>query len=351
MRADLYLFRFGYAKSRAEARRLIDLGLAVVDGKTISKPAEEIDESVSHTVSVSESAETRYASRGGLKLEAALDAFSVSPEGRVALDIGASGGGFTDCMLRRGARMVYALDCGSGQLADFLRADSRVRVYENYNARFVLTKEGYFKKITFRSLQGNDEQKCKEGDEILNILDGENRDDLIFLTDQAQLYRAKADDFDTTKASALGDYLPVKLKMDADEKPILMNIQNEYPEKEHLVLLFANGKGVRISMSNYVVTGNRRRITSAYSSKSPVVAAFYEKEPMDILLVNSEGKGMVVKSTLIPAMATRTSGGVQIMTLKAGQTLVRATTDLSDLADGAKGLKKIKIPASGVTMN
>ena len=141
MRADLYLFRFGYAKSRAEARRLIDLGLAAVDGKTISKPAEEIDESVSHTVSVSESAETRYASRGGLKLEAALDAFSVSPEGRVALDIGASGGGFTDCMLRRGARMVYALDCGSGQLADFLRADSRVRVYENYNARFLDSKD------------------------------------------------------------------------------------------------------------------------------------------------------------------------------------------------------------------
>ncbi len=222
---------------------------------------------------------------------------------------------------------------------------------ENYNARFVLTKEGYFKKITFRSLQGNDEQKCKEGDEILNIFDGENRDDLIFLTDQAQLYRAKADDFDTTKASALGDYLPVKLKMDPDEKPILMNVQNSYPEKENLVLLFANGKGVRISMANYVVTGNRRRITSAFSTKSPVVAAFYEKAPMDILLVNSEGKGMVVKSSLIPIMATRTSGGVQVMSLKAGQTLVSATTDLSGLSDGAKGLKKIKIPATGVAMN
>ena len=222
---------------------------------------------------------------------------------------------------------------------------------ENYNARFVLTKEGYFKKITFRSLQGNDEQKCKDGDEILNIFDGENRDDLIFLTDQAQLYRAKADDFDTTKASALGDYLPVKLKMDPDEKPILMNIQNSYPEKENLVLLFANGKGVRISMANYVVTGNRRRITSAFSSKSPVVAAFYEKAPMDILLVNSDGKGMVVKSTLIPIMATRTSGGVQVMSLKAGQTLVSATIDLSGLSDGAKGLKKIKIPATGVAMN
>ena len=222
---------------------------------------------------------------------------------------------------------------------------------ENYNARFVLTREGYFKKITFRSLQGNDEQKCKDGDEILNIFDGENRDDLIFLTDQAQLYRAKANDFDTTKASALGDYLPVKLKMDPDEKPILMNIQNDYPEKENLVLLFANGKGVRISIANYTVTGNRRRITSAFSTKSPVVAAFYEKAPMDLLLVNSEGRGIVIKSSLIPVMATRTSGGVQVMSLKAGQTLVSATADLSSLSDGAKGLKKIKIPASGVAMN
>ena len=222
---------------------------------------------------------------------------------------------------------------------------------ENYNARFVLTREGYFKKITFRSLQGNDEQKCKDGDEILNLIDGENRDDLIFLTDHAQLYRAKANDFDTTKASALGDYLPVKLKMDPDEKPILMNVQNSYPEKENLVLLFANGKGVRISIANYTVTGNRRRITSAFSTKSPVVAAFYEKAPMDLLLINSEGRGMVVKSSLIPIMATRTSGGVQVMSLKAGQTLVSATADLSGLADGAKGLKKIKIPASGVSMN
>ena len=124
---------------------------------------------------------------------------------------------------------------------------------ENYNARFVLTREGYFKKITFQSLRGNDEQKCKDGDEILNMIDGENRDDLIFFTDHAQLYRAKADDFDTTKASALGEYLPVKLKMDSDEKPILMNVQNSYPAKENVVFLFANGKGVRVSVSNYEI--------------------------------------------------------------------------------------------------
>ncbi len=221
---------------------------------------------------------------------------------------------------------------------------------ENYNARFVLTREGYFKKITFQSLRGNDEQKCKDGDEILNMIDGENRDDLIFFTDHAQLYRAKADDFDTTKASALGEYLPVKLKMDSDEKPVLMNVQNSYPAKENVVFLFANGKGVRVSVSNYEITGNRRRITSAFSDKSPVVAAFYEKEPFELLLVSSDNRGIVIKSSLIPVMSTRTSGGVTLMSLKAGQTVVRASRDLSSLADGSKGLKKLKIPATGVPL-
>ena len=221
---------------------------------------------------------------------------------------------------------------------------------ENYNARFVLTREGYFKKITFQSLRGNDEQKCKDGDSILNMMDGENRDDLIFFTDHAQLYRAKADDFDTAKASALGEYLPVKLKMDPDEKPILMNVQNSYPAKENVIFLFENGKGVRVSVANYEITGNRRRITSAFSAKSPVVAAFYEKEPMEILLVGSDNRGIVIKSTLIPLMSTRTSGGVTLMSLKPGQTVVRATTDLSEFADGSKGLKKLKIPATGVPL-
>ena len=221
---------------------------------------------------------------------------------------------------------------------------------ENYNARFVLTREGYFKKITFQSLRGNDEQKCKDGDELLTVVDGENTDNLIFLTDQCQMYRAKADDFDTTKASALGDYLPVTLKMDTDEKPILMNIQNKYPEKENFVFIFANGKGVRVSASNYEVTGNRRKITSAFSKSSPIVAAFYEKAPMEIMLVSSDKRAIVIKSSLIPLMSTRTSGGLTLMSLKKGQTLVSATTDLSSIPDGAKSLKKIKIPATGVPL-
>ena len=222
---------------------------------------------------------------------------------------------------------------------------------ENYPARFVLSREGYFKKITFRSLQGNDEQSFKEDDEQLYLVDGQNTDNFIFLTNQQQLYRAKAEDFDTTKASALGDYLPVKLKMDPDEKPILMNIQNKYPAKENIVLIFENGKGVRISVSNYETTGNRRKITSAYSKNSPVVAAFYEKSPMDIMITSSDGRAILIKSTLIPLMATRTSGGLTLMSMKKGVKVVSATNDPAKIPEDAKGLKKIKIPTTGVLID
>ena len=222
---------------------------------------------------------------------------------------------------------------------------------ENYPARFVLSREGYFKKITFRSLQGNDEQSFKEDDELLYLVDGQNTDNFIFLTNQQQLYRAKAEDFETTKASALGDYLPVKLKMDPDEKPILMNIQNKYPAKENIVLIFENGKGVRISVANYEITGNRRKITSAYSKNSPVVAAFYEKSPMAFMITASDGRAILIKSSLIPVMATRTSGGVTLMSMKKGVKLVSATADPSKIPEDAKGLKKIKIPTTGVLLH
>ena len=244
---------------------------------------------------------------------------------------------------------------GQPRLTQILQSDAVTEYVEeehieNYPARFVLSRAGYFKKITFQSLRGNDEQIYKDGDSELTVVDGVNTDNLIFITDQCQLYRAKADDFGNTKASALGDFLPATLKMDADEKPILMNIQNSYPEKENFVFIFANGKGVRISSSNYEITGNRRKLTSAFSKNSPIVAAFYEKAPMDIMLVSSDNRAIVIKSTLIPQMSTRTSGGSTLMSLKKGQTLVSATTDLSSIPDGAKSLKKIKVPATGVPL-
>ena len=137
MRLDLFLVDKAYAESRQKAQRLIKNGCVFVDGKEVTRPSEDIDETVEHSVSVIETENERYVSRGGLKLEGALDSFNISPEGFVCADIGASTGGFTDCLLQKGASRVYAFDSGSGQLHSKLKNDDRVVSKEGFNARYI----------------------------------------------------------------------------------------------------------------------------------------------------------------------------------------------------------------------
>ena len=134
MRADLYLTQNGYADSRTLARKLIEDGAVVLDGRVLKKAAEEIHDGA-HTVTVASTADTRYVGRGGLKLEGALAAFRLDPTGLVMADIGASTGGFTDCLLQNGAALVFAVDAGHGQLHPKLQSDLRVRSAEGVNAR------------------------------------------------------------------------------------------------------------------------------------------------------------------------------------------------------------------------
>ncbi|MBE6653755.1 MAG: TlyA family RNA methyltransferase [Ruminococcaceae bacterium] len=134
MRADLYLVQNGYADSRTLAQKLIADGAVTVDGRVLRKASEEVAEG-EHAVAVRATADTRYVGRGGLKLEAALTAFPVDVRGCVAADIGASTGGFTDCLLQNGTERVYAVDSGHGQLHPRLLADPRVRSAEGMNAR------------------------------------------------------------------------------------------------------------------------------------------------------------------------------------------------------------------------
>ena len=134
MRADVYLVQEGHASSRTLARKLIEDGAVTVDGKVLRKPSEEIPDG-EHTVAVQATEDTRYVGRGGLKLEAALAAFPVRVEGLILADIGASTGGFTDCLLQNGAARVYAVDAGHDQLHPRLRAHPAVRVAEGCNAR------------------------------------------------------------------------------------------------------------------------------------------------------------------------------------------------------------------------
>ncbi len=138
MRLDLFIHERGDAASRTEAKGFITRGYVKVDGKIVLKPSLEVEEG-SH-VEVDTSGK-KYVSRGGLKLEAALDAFGIDPTGRVCIDVGASSGGFTDCLLQRGAFHVTAVDSGTGQMAESLRSDGRVTSVENYNARYMKSED------------------------------------------------------------------------------------------------------------------------------------------------------------------------------------------------------------------
>ena len=224
---------------------------------------------------------------------------------------------------------------------------------ENYPCKLVLSHEGYFKKITYKSLQGNDEQRFKDGDYLHQIFDAENKDTIMFITDQAQLYRAAVNDFETCKASVIGDFLPVTLKMEAGECPVFMSIQNQFREGYNYVFIFENGKGVRIPEKAYETSSVRRKLKGIFSTASPIVAVFSEneKKPFEIMLVSSEDRAIIIKSSLIPIKSTKTSIGVQLMTLKKNQKLVSAISDFHDNGDNTKGYRKLKLPATGVVLS
>ena len=162
MRADLYLVQNGYAASRTLAQKLIADGAVTVDGRMLKKASEEISEG-EHTVAVENTADTRFVGRGGLKLEAALDAFSLDPTGLIFADIGASTGGFTDCLLQRGAAVVFAVDAGHGQLHPRLLADPRVRSAEGMNARNLTSADLLAVEAAWKQVHPDAPASCFEG--------------------------------------------------------------------------------------------------------------------------------------------------------------------------------------------
>ena len=157
--------------------------------------------------------------------------------------------------------------------------------FENYNCRILLTKGGYFKKLSVQSVRAADEQKLKEGDFIIYQEDTDNRGDMLFFTDKAQIYRARVDDFPLSKASHMGDYVPSKLGMDDDEHVVGCKMIYELNPEHHFVYIFENGKGVRVNLSAYEAKTKRRKITGAYSSESPLAGVVYEdSKPVNIFI-------------------------------------------------------------------
>lgn len=222
---------------------------------------------------------------------------------------------------------------------------------ENYKVRLIMTHDGYFKKITAQSLRGNDEQKLKEEDYVVYSEDTDNLGEMLFFTNKAQVYKMKVADFEPTKASMFGDYLPARIKMDAEERPVACKVVDGYRENRHFVLIFANGKAVRIPENAYETKSNRRRLSPGFSSVSPLVNMVYEEEPRDILIASNADRAILLRSDLIPEKVTRTSGGTTVFTLKKGQTVSLATTDFADRLEKPERYRKRAVPAAGTLLS
>ncbi|MGI6743579.1 MAG: DNA gyrase subunit A [Eubacteriales bacterium] len=214
------------------------------------------------------------------------------------------------------------------------------------------TSEGYFKRISAASLRMSSDHKLKEGDRIIFSRELSASTELIFITDRAQAYKAHVSDFENQKASELGDYIPSKLGMEEDEKALFMAAVTDYKKDDYnLIFIYENGKGSRVPISAYQTQQKRRKLQNAYNASSPLTAVMAELDKdhkpseIDILLINSLGRGAVISSGLIPQLATRSSGGNKLLNLRPGQTLTEAAYDFSRFGD-VSALKRTKIPAA-----
>ncbi len=184
----------------------------------------------------------------------------------------------------------------------------------DYPVHVFLSREGYFKKITPLSLRQSGEQKYKEGDGPFQHFQAQNRDEILFFTDRAQVYKARLRDFEDTKASALGVYLPSVLNMDAEENVLAAVLPGDYTGQ--LLLFFENGKCARLPLSAWATKTNRKRLTGAYSDKSPLKTVLPLPEEQEIAVYSTEGRCLVFSSALLAPKTSRTTLGVGVMTLK-----------------------------------
>ena len=184
----------------------------------------------------------------------------------------------------------------------------------DYPVTVFLSREGYFKKITPASLRMNSEQKYKDGDGPAQSFETTNTAEIMFFTDKCQVYKTRLSEFDDAKASVLGDYLPAKLSMDAEESVVYAVLPGDYSGA--LVFFFENGKAARVEMKAYQTTSNRRKLTGAYSDKSPLRCILPLAEDCEVAVYSSERRCLVFHTALLAPKTTRTTQGVAVMTLK-----------------------------------
>ena len=230
-------------------------------------------------------------------------------------------------------------------------ADSEDDEIPDYPVHVFLSREGYFKKITPQSLRMSGEQKYKEGDGPAFQWETTNKQEMIVFTDQCQCYKTWLNTFDDTKASVLGDYLPAKLEMDAGESILWACLPGDYSGE--VLFFFENGKAARIPLSAYQTLTKRKKLANAYSDRSPVHTIMYlpEGEEKEVVLYSTEGRALIFTTDKIAAKTTRTSQGIQVMTIKKA----RYHSDAAKLLEDTPILNKSRyrarsIPAAGALL-
>lgn len=228
---------------------------------------------------------------------------------------------------------------------DVARYEEETVEIPDYPVNLFFTKEGYFKKITPQSLRMSGEQKLKDGDEIIQELEFTNNCDLLFFTDKCQVYKAKADDFAQTKASVLGDYVAAKLGFDEGENAVKMVATKDY--KGMLLFAFENGKAAKVPLESYATKTNRKKLTGAYSDKSPLVGLLYIPEDEEVLFKASSGNMLLVHTGALALKTTRSTQGVAVLKPKKGHRLFSIERYKDGTFTNPKRYRTSSLPARG----
>ena len=217
----------------------------------------------------------------------------------------------------------------------------------NYPVNLFFSKEGYFKKIVPQSLRMSSEHKLKQDDEIVAHVEATNTIELLFFTDKGQVYKSRANEFEDTKASVLGDYIPTKLNMDDKENAIYMVTTTDY--SGYMIFTFENGKMAKIPLSVYYTKTKRKKLLKAYNTASPLVSMIYIKEDAKFVLTSSGGRSLIVQSAMISEIQKKDSVGVNVMTLKKTQSVISAELYREDMFTNPKRFMAKSLPAAGST--
>ena len=185
----------------------------------------------------------------------------------------------------------------------------------DYPVTVFFTKEGYFKKITPQSLRMSAEQKLKDGDALILTMETSNAKELLFFTDKMQVYKARVSDFNDTKASVLGDYVPSKLSMEEGESTVFCAV-TDASYAGFMLFLFQNGKAAKVNLNSYATKANRKKLIKAYSDKAPLACMMQLDADKEIVIETTEGRSLLLDTALINPKAMKDTQGVACFTLK-----------------------------------